>query len=1305
MDVLLNNQTTSYSDDPNRLWVDIDRGIRSKEPQRQFEAILKIPSLFNKQSTSTTLYSAALIQLATLFQEGSNEMRLNVTKVLDRVANRFHKSAMLDDPIKLIYSVMHSNDCIARALTLRALGKMAHVLADDVEAHLHIGHALDSNDEMEILAAVRAAKKFIPCSKTFAMSISTKLVSLIEDVTTPLTMKSWLVPLFEQMTHDVTVSMKGRQLLISLISNDATEEFLQIAVPTLAHLAVKSHIEIGETVTFFLQFLKLEPRQSCRKLILSHLVPIARCGSIVWLDSTTEDLIQYANNSDNDYVRLQVLKIIEALINGGGYISPKCAPDLKKLLQMFTIHNNIELAYQCCSTTLRIVLKYRNTSHISSTPSQNNELFSSQAVLDDLTDYLNTTLAVLLTEEIQCNHIKELQDTLNLIEQLSRAYTDSAQNFIHLLFTTRGNVENPEILTYLTKSLVRLSINHTEIITNQIVELRRLLAHTSLNDDVRYNLLALFVLSNPSDMNEIQEHINQLSLWKCFLLARWCIRHCLYKLAIELLQRLLTHVHVSAHVMWLEALIDMCRGEERLQILMNSSKNDLQILCDSLAEAGAFYESSLIQMPRKLSYDDDERSNDTQFTFERAYCSIRSSILQHFYELIHTIYQYDLGMVSFELLGKRMLTIMAKRFSTISSKINNIQQQFCSDKDTQTIWCLTFSRYLCDIIYAVIERIIRRVPLDKTIWFNRLNEMSWRDGFTEQMFIRLQHVIEFVCTRLHGKKTAKKNANIDEELAILQYLATSLISISPAIPRMFFQKLQKSNTKLTAGSSSENQDRSALESNFAMSNEIKDNEEIHSDKENSHEVSQENEQSVSIENGQIEETTTAQPTDERDHQTEIESENPELAKEATFTDVDIDKTEEENKEDNIEEHDQSTSQPPAPSEEHSSIEENTSEAVPLPEENQPAEPVQSENSSALLTAEEDSSTVTATEKNETPVVRIQSQQSNGSDDANHLLQTIADKSNKEASSAILNTLVEGDFDLDKNYIIQKPRNLTELFAVFNKMSSSLQAELLSVLIGIMRKSERNLLASVDAQIYGKVLEVLNETDDDVVADLLVDILTVLTSLTINVHELKLLLRYLKTENRVWKKHAVKLLNIFKNLPHRHGPDEFFNFPGRNGSGIVLPPIKTWPYQNGFTITTWFRIDPVANSVIEKEKPYLYWFCTSKGHGYTAHFVGNCLVISYSKLKEKAFQHCIQYEFKPREWYMISFAHQYQRWGKSSIHCYINGQLVSNAYFPWSIESGDLFDKCYIGCTPDRNDLTSFSGQLSTFYLFSIYLDA
>jgi hypothetical protein len=40
--------------------------------------------------------------------------------------------------------------------------------------------------------------------------------------------------------------------------------------------------------------------------------------------------------------------------------------------------------------------------------------------------------------------------------------------------------------------------------------------------------------------------------------------------------------------------------------------------------------------------------------------------------------------------------------------------------------------------------------------------MSWRDGFTEQMFIRFQHIIDFVYTRLHNKKAIKKNMNIDE---------------------------------------------------------------------------------------------------------------------------------------------------------------------------------------------------------------------------------------------------------------------------------------------------------------------------------------------------------------------------------------------------------------------------------------------------------------------------------------------------------------------------------------------------------------
>jgi hypothetical protein len=65
-------------------------------------------------------------------------------------------------------------------------------------------------------------------------------------------------------------------------------------------------------------------------------------------------------------------------------------------------------------------------------------------------------------------------------------------------------------------------------------------------------------------------------------------------------------VQISSHRVWLNTLMDICRAEEQLQIVMNtfmnpmrdeSSNNNLEQLCDNLAQAGSFYESSLIQMP------------------------------------------------------------------------------------------------------------------------------------------------------------------------------------------------------------------------------------------------------------------------------------------------------------------------------------------------------------------------------------------------------------------------------------------------------------------------------------------------------------------------------------------------------------------------------------------------------------------------------------------------------------------------------------------------------------------------------------
>ena len=73
--------------------------------------------------------------------------------------------------------------------------------------------------------------------------------------------------------------------------------------------------------------------------------------------------------------------------------------------------------------------------------------------------------------------------------------------------------------------------------------------------------------------------------------------------------------------------------------------------------------------------------------------------------------------------------------------------------------------------------------------------------------------------------------------------------------------------------------------------------------------------------------------------------------------------------------------------------------------------------------------------------------------------------------------------------------------------------------------------------------------------------------------------------------------------------EFFLFPGKSCAAIALPPMKPWPIQSGFSVSCWFRLDPLNNLHIETDKPYLYCLRTSKGIGYSGHFVGGCLVIT------------------------------------------------------------------------------------------------
>ncbi|XP_031651141.1 LOW QUALITY PROTEIN: neurobeachin-like [Oncorhynchus kisutch] len=203
---------------------------------------------------------------------------------------------------------------------------------------------------------------------------------------------------------------------------------------------------------------------------------------------------------------------------------------------------------------------------------------------------------------------------------------------------------------------------------------------------------------------------------------------------------------------------------------------------------------------------------------------------------------------------------------------------------------------------------------------------------------------------------------------------------------------------------------------------------------------------------------------------------------------------------------------------------------------------------------------------------------------------VGEVSNRDIVETVLNLLVGGEFDLEQNFIIAAAESLGCMVELLEHCDVTCQAEVWSMFTAILRKSVRNLQTSTEVGLIEQVLLKMSSVDD-MIADLLVDMLGVLASYSITVKELKLLFSMLRGDRGLWPRHAVKLLSVLNQMPQRHGPDTFFNFPGRSAAAIALPPIAKWPYQNGFTLNTWFRMDPLNNINVDKDKPYLY--CTFK----------------------------------------------------------------------------------------------------------------
>jgi len=302
----------------NAALTELEKGLRSTKVGEQAEAIVRFPHLFS-QYPFPILINSGMLKLAELFRQGSNFLKMCVLRVCQQSSLHLDKVTSVDELVRRIITVINSNDPVARALTLRVLGSLAAIIPERKSVHHKVRCSLDSQDQVELYAAIYAANKFAGRSKTFSTDICPKLLAMIQGPATSLPVKLKLLPIFQHMHHQATTAAQVRSACLSMLPLYPGQSFILVTLRTLTSLAIHTLVDIPSQVTLLLEHLTKDPRQQVRLALLSDLSLLAKEETAhLWSKENMEAMIKFARDAQCEDSMTKSITVVRDIISGGG---------------------------------------------------------------------------------------------------------------------------------------------------------------------------------------------------------------------------------------------------------------------------------------------------------------------------------------------------------------------------------------------------------------------------------------------------------------------------------------------------------------------------------------------------------------------------------------------------------------------------------------------------------------------------------------------------------------------------------------------------------------------------------------------------------------------------------------------------------------------------------------------------------------------------------------------------------------------------------------------------------------------------
>ncbi|XP_025776745.1 integrator complex subunit 7 isoform X2 [Puma concolor] len=783
--------------DANSALMELDKGLRSGKLGEQCEAVVRFPRLFQKYPFPI-LINSAFLKLADVFRVGNNFLRLCVLKVTQQSEKHLEKILNVDEFVKRIFSVIHSNDPVARAITLRMLGSLASIIPERKNAHHSIRQSLDSHDNVEVEAAVFAAANFSAQSKDFAVGICNKISEMIQGLATPVDLKLKLIPILQHMHHDAILASSARQLLQQLVTSYPSTKMVIVSLHTFTLLAASSLVDTPKQIQLLLQYLKNDPRKAVKRLAIQDLKLLANKTPHTWSRENIQALCECALQTPYDSLKLGMLSVLSTLsgtiavkhyfsIASGNVGSSPRSSDLVRLAQECCYHNNRGIAAHGVRVLTNITVSCQEKDLLAL---EQDAVFGLESLL------------VLCSQDDSPGAQATLKIALNCMVKLAKGRPHLSQSVVETLLTQLHSAQDAARILMchcLAAIAMQLPVLGDGML-GDLMELYKVIGRSAT--DKQQELLVslatvIFVASQKALSAEVKAVIKQQlesvsNGWTVYRIARQASRMGNHDMARELYQSLLTQVASEHFYFWLNSLKEFSHAE---QCLTGLQEENYSSALSCIAESLKFYHKGIASLTAAST-------PLNPLSFQCEFVKLRIDLLQAFSQLICTCNSLKTSpppaiatTIAMTLgndlqrcgrISNQMKQSM-EEFRSLASRYGDLYQaSFDADSATlRNVELYPKQQQSCLLISHAIEALILDPESASFQEYGSTGAAHADSEYERRMMSVYNHVLE-------------------EHTACLCNAIISLLKVPLSFQRYFFQKLQSTSIKLALSPSPRN---------------------------------------------------------------------------------------------------------------------------------------------------------------------------------------------------------------------------------------------------------------------------------------------------------------------------------------------------------------------------------------------------------------------------------------------------------------------------------------------------------------------